>query len=186
MTPRELLRAELRNVRDSLAPEFRADASKTISQHLERYLASLGVSCIGSYVATGTEVDLSALHRAWLAAGGVVAVPRTKGAGEMEFVEIGEDTVWRTGRYGILEPEGETIDVTRIEAMLVPGLGFDSKGHRLGYGAGYYDRFLHRLGAEPTRLGICFEAQIVEKVPNQPHDEEMDFVVSEQWRGVNV
>lgn len=87
------------------------------------------------------------------------------------------------GAFGILEPSAAH-GAVRLEALheidliIVPGLAFDRKGHRLGYGGGYYDRLLAELDA--TKMALAFAAQIVEAVPAEAHDERVDFVVTEE------
>src|SRR5690606_17515013 len=89
-----------------------------------------------------------------------------------------------TGAWGILEPKPAVplVDtLTTIAVVLVPGLAFDAKGGRLGYGAGYYDRFFDRFAGQqqPLRIGVCYSAQLVEQVPMEAHDYAMDAVVTE-------
>ena len=87
----------------------------------------------------------------------------------------------RTGRYGVREPErDEPAPRGAIQLIVIPGLAFDRQGGRMGYGAGYYDRFLRHRAAR--RGGVCFEAQLVERVPRGAHDVRMEILVTE--RGV--
>jgi 5-formyltetrahydrofolate cyclo-ligase len=95
--------------------------------------------------------------------------------------------VLRKGAYGIMEPDpsiAEPVDNSALEAVIVPGVAFDRRGGRLGYGAGYYDRFLSSLPHKPLLIGCCFSRQLVEQVPVEPHDFPMDFVATEDgiWR----
>lgn len=85
------------------------------------------------------------------------------------------------GRYGIREPKRENIrPVPReeIDAILVPAVAFDRRGHRVGYGGGYYDRFLPGIPGV-RRIGAAFACQIVERVPADPHDLTVDRLVTE-------
>lgn len=89
----------------------------------------------------------------------------------------------KQGVYGIWEPDpdrAETVDVSRLEVMIVPGVAFDSKGGRMGYGGGYYDRFLATLEKLPFLVGVGFSIQVVEYVPLEPHDVLLDAVVSDK------
>ncbi len=80
------------------------------------------------------------------------------------------------GAYGIQEPTGELFtDYDAIDLVIVPGVGFDLKGNRLGRGKGYYDKLLPRIAA--TKVGVCFPFQLVEEVPAEPFDIAMDCVV---------
>jgi 5-formyltetrahydrofolate cyclo-ligase len=88
----------------------------------------------------------------------------------------------RPGPYGILEPS-ETHSIVppaEIDCILVPGVGFDASGGRLGFGQGYYDRFLSRLPSTIFSVGLAFYIQMVPWVPRLSHDIRMHFVVTEQ------
>jgi 5-formyltetrahydrofolate cyclo-ligase len=84
--------------------------------------------------------------------------------------------------YGILEPRDRSAIVPPAEIawVLVPGVGFDLDGNRLGYGAGYYDRFLNQLPASAVYGGVAFHLQMVSHIPSLSHDVPMQFVVTEQ------
>lgn len=82
------------------------------------------------------------------------------------------------GRFGILEPPDSApiADVRALDLILVPGVAFDHGGGRLGRGRGYYDRLL--AGTPAFKVGVCFDSQIVSKVPCEPHDIRMDAVIT--------
>ncbi len=93
-----------------------------------------------------------------------------------------EASHFRSGPFGILEPRdlSAVVPPREIDLVLVPGVGFDTRGVRLGYGGGYYDRFLHLLPAHTHFGGLAFHTQIVPSIPQLPHDICMPFVVTEQ------
>ena len=81
--------------------------------------------------------------------------------------------------YGIMEPPTDNLlDRDKLDIVFVPGLGFDKNGFRIGYGAGYYDRFLN--GYKGVKVGICFELQVVEHAFNDEHDIAMDYIITEK------
>jgi len=83
------------------------------------------------------------------------------------------------GKYRILEPvDAKEVDLDEIDIVLVPGIAFDKKGHRIGYGKGYYDSFLRKVNA--LKIGLCMDFQIVDKIPSNEWDVGMDIVVSEK------
>lgn len=83
------------------------------------------------------------------------------------------------GEYGILEPKTDFIaDKSDIDIVFVPGVAFDKKGYRLGYGAGYYDRFLTRYNG--VKVGLCYEIQLTECSFKENHDVQMDYLVTEK------
>jgi 5-formyltetrahydrofolate cyclo-ligase len=87
------------------------------------------------------------------------------------------------GAYGIPEPppgQRVAVDVSDIDFLCLPGLGFDTAGNRLGYGGGYYDRFMERLRPGCTLAALAFSFQIVDHVPHAPHDKPVQYIVTDQ------
>ena len=134
-----------------------------------------------SYVAFGSEADLGAINESVIAAGHRLLVPRVE-AGVIVAVERTVDGETVRSDYGIEEPIGPAVDPAEIDVVLVPGVAFDRRGRRLGYGAGYYDGFLPQLREGTALVGVCFSVQVVDEVPVEDHDVLIDVVVSE--RGV--
>jgi 5-formyltetrahydrofolate cyclo-ligase len=111
-----------------------------------------------------------------------VAVPVVRGD-DLRAVELSDDPAQlRRGRFGILEPYGteSVIQPQEIGYIAVPGVAFDTRGGRLGFGKGYYDRFLGRLPATTYRCGLAFGIQVVSCVPQGSHDLRMHGIVTEQ------
>lgn len=111
-----------------------------------------------------------------------VVVPVVRGH-ELVAVALGDDPAQlRRGRFGILEPYGfqTVVQPDEIGCIVVPGIAFDSRGGRLGFGRGYYDRFLGQLPRTTYRCGLAFGIQIVACVPQEPHDIRMHGIVTEQ------
>ena len=81
--------------------------------------------------------------------------------------------------YGILEPiETKKANLQEIDIVLVPGIGFDKNGYRIGFGKGYYDKFLKTTSA--LKIGLCMDFEIIENIPNDEWDVPMDIVMSEE------
>jgi 5-formyltetrahydrofolate cyclo-ligase len=79
-------------------------------------------------------------------------------------------------KFGVQEPSGPAVNVDEIDFVIVPGLAFTTAGDRLGYGMGYYDRFLPTVSA--TSVGVCFTEQLVDEMPLADHDVRVDMVVA--------
>ena len=85
------------------------------------------------------------------------------------------------GPFGILEPETPfSVPPSEVDIFFLPGIAFDRKGGRLGYGKGYFDRLLAERNTRGTRVGLAFSEQIVERVPTGPYDRPMDYLVTEE------
>jgi 5-formyltetrahydrofolate cyclo-ligase len=124
------------------------------------------------------------LPTAWNA-GKQVVVPYCEN-GDIELFRLENCDELSPGNMGVLEPRSELRrrpdrqpDPTALDLVVTPGLAFDRSGGRLGYGKGYYDRFLHRLRDDATKLAICFECQLFPEIPVTSHDIRMDMVVTE-------
>jgi len=106
---------------------------------------------------------------------------KAKDLGAYQVKDLDDDFV--VGPFGVKEPDPKKtlrFDSQEIDMVIVPGLGFDCKGNRLGRGAGYYDRFLQRLTPSTKKVGIAFDFQIVESLPTHlPLDQKVDIVVTE-------
>ena len=116
---------------------------------------------------------------AYIARGTIVMVPRIVAGGEMRAVKFPGWQEMTAGPLGILAPRSERAYAGPVASAIVPGVGFTHSGARIGYGAGYYDRW---LAAHPqtTKIGIAFECQIAAELPQEPHDMVMDRIVTER------
>ncbi len=126
------------------------------------------------YLPTGSEVDTSRLLSLSLSLGKKVCAPKVLSDTEMEARYI-DRTGFRKGRFQIWEPMGPPAD--SIDLVFVPGAVFDPKGHRIGYGKGYYDRFLRNTAA--CKVGLCYACQMVPSIPAEPHDVRLDMILTE-------
>lgn len=120
-----------------------------------------------------------------------VALPKirtgVKAGANMDFVFINKDSEYKSGVYGILEPvSDEFIDVKGIDGhieMLIPGLCFDLKGRRIGYGGGYYDRYLTKDSKDKFHItALAYEYQIFESLPFDKNDKPVNLIVTENRR----
>jgi 5-formyltetrahydrofolate cyclo-ligase len=181
---RQELRRRILAARDILPPAERLRRSSLVSEHLWQMPEFTRASLLFIYVDFRSEVATMPLIRRCLAAGRKVAVPLTRpGEQRLEAYRLTDpDHHLRPGYCSILEPDPrhlEQIDPEEITAVILPGSVFDRQGGRLGYGGGYYDRFLAATAPAALRFGLAFELQVVEQVPLQPHDQRLDFLVTE-------
>ncbi len=130
------------------------------------------------YVSTAGEVETHRLIDQLTIRGIVVLVPRISDRVHMRAVRFPGWDAMEAGPLGILAPADDTAWDEPLDVAVIPGLGFTASGDRLGFGAGYYDRWLASHG-EMTRIGVAFDYQIVERIPIDAHDVTMDLVVTE-------
>lgn len=133
------------------------------------------------YLSTGSEVDTWGLLEKALRQGKAVFAPRClDGEGRMAFYRVKSREELKQGRFGIWEPDPavcpswEGLDGA---LCLVPGLAFDGAGYRLGYGKGYYDRFLAAHAVEA--VGLCYEELLLPRLPRQPLDQRVGRLVTQ-------
>lgn len=117
-----------------------------------------------------------------LSMGKRVAVPKTVKDEGLWAIEIKSLDDLSAGAFGILEPTKleNRVDPEELDLVIVPGVAFDRKGHRLGFGAGYYDRFLPKLRPGVKKIAVAFEVQLVDSVPAEEHDIRMDAILTEE------
>ena len=181
-----LTKAELRRHllarRAMLTPAEIAQYSTVIAAHVCA-LPSFGVShTVMVYMALPQEVQTMPIITQARQAQKRVTVPVIRGQGLIAVALSESPTQLRRGRFGILEPCGpqRVIHPQEIGCIAVPGIAFDARGGRLGFGKGYYDRFLRQLPATTYRCGLAFGIQMVPCVPQAPHDICMHGMVTEQ------
>jgi len=176
------LRGRLRAARQAISDAHREPLARAMAG---RVLA-LGPVRIARTVllfsSFGSEISTAPLAAGLADLGKRLLLPFLDGAsiGAAEF-DPGFEGGLVDSTYGPREPASRTpVDPLDIDAAIVPGLAFDRQGYRLGYGGGYYDRYLRGLRAEALRIGVGFSVQVVDAVPHGPGDERVDVVVTDQ------
>ncbi|WP_158545176.1 5-formyltetrahydrofolate cyclo-ligase [Bremerella cremea] len=181
--PKQALRQELLAARRSL-PE-RTDRSQKICNRFREAFPLTSSSRSLVYVSIREEVETISLLTNTLQAVGEVVVPYCLPDYQLGLFPLKQISELKKGAYGILEPDPELraeryVDPQSLDLAVVPGVGFDPLGNRLGYGKGYFDRLLGRLRPECLRVALAFECQLVPTIQPQPHDIPMHYIVTEQ------
>ena len=155
--------------------------SHTICQTLTTLDPVIRAQMIFSYMATWDEVDLSGFHEWASARGKQICFPITHPRGLMEAAVPDTPDAFIKGKFDILSPDPERSRIIRpeeIDVVLVPCVGFDEAGMRLGHGGGYYDRYLPRC-PHAAKILVAFEAQRLDAVGVDESDVAMDFIITE-------
>ena len=180
-----LAKARLRDLclarRAALTAAERRRMSAAIAEHVCAMPGFRDRRTIMLYLALPQEVQTEAILAESRRQGKRVTVPVVKPHGLVAAALPAGQPQLLPGPFGILEPAAGTAIVPPedIDCVLVPGIAFDRRGARLGFGKGYYDRFLRRLPATTQVCGLAFSLQIVEHVPALPHDVRMQSLGTE-------
>ena len=171
-----------------MTPAERIAAAGGVASVLEQLPEFLVDERVAGYWAVAGEVPLHVALGALSARGQRYHLPVLMSGNELRFAPWRRDVELKPNRYGIPEPvcsADELLAPAALELVLVPLLGFDRRGHRLGTGGGYYDRSFAFLGgrerpAQPVLVGIGYSFQEVEAIAAEPWDIRMDFVATER------
>ncbi len=183
-TDKKELRKKILELRDGLSAQLHSGFSSKIKENIISWDIYKECKVLLVFVSYKSEADTLGIISDALNRKKKVYCPKVFG-NDMLFYEIGTVEELKKGYMGILEPdEGlPRFDFTgKNILMLMPGSVFDKDGNRIGYGKGYYDRFLMTCedkGLVITTAGIAFSLQIVEEVPTQPHDYKVDYICTE-------
>lgn len=179
---RQQLRAKHRLIRERMSADEVRERSRSICSLLLQSGWYRKTSAIYGYYCLGNEADCRLFLKQALSDGKLVALPMTErnGGCGMEFYRITSLSQVEEGNFHVMEPVPGLPLVQREEAaVLVPGLVFDRRGGRLGYGKGYYDRYFARFG-NLKRIGLAFENQMEEEIPVTALDIGMDYIYTEE------
>ena len=169
------LRKAISAQKRSLTPAQISRASQRLADLFFAHPAYKSASAIYAYLSYNQEVRTEGIIRRAMAEGRRVAVPKVVGE-DMVFLWLTEASVITPGYCGIPEPEAGEVARDPSALVLMPGLAFDPQGHRMGYGGGFYDRFLSRE-PHPT-LALCYDFQLLPHLGTEAHDIPVDVVLS--------
>ncbi|MGH8127958.1 MAG: 5-formyltetrahydrofolate cyclo-ligase [Gammaproteobacteria bacterium] len=180
------LRREFLARRNALPATVIHESSTATARHLAASAPFLTAECVAAYVALDSELDPVPLIDAAFEAGKTVYLPRVLDAQRMEFVRWQAGEPLQPNRFGIPEPTPDATHILAPETLdlvLVPLLAFDTKGNRLGFGAGFYDRtfaFKRDGRARPTLCGYAYTWQQTSSLPAAEWDVALDAVATER------
>jgi 5-formyltetrahydrofolate cyclo-ligase len=174
------VRREKIEERRNILEEDRIKYSKMIMGKLSKMPEMLNAQTIMLYMPINNEVDTTETIAKLIAKGKKILVPSTlKTEKKMIAAEIKSFSELERGAFGVLEPKKESlreVPPENIELVLVPGVAFDEEGDRIGYGHGYYDRFL-KLVKAPV-IGLAYDFQIVDKITSNSHDSKVTKIIT--------
>lgn len=181
------LRQQVISDRKLLSPQDKTLKSLSIGQRLMNLEAIKNARAVAAYLDFRGEVETRAFIQELLGANIKVYLPRlVQNGSQMTFYAIESiealETHLISNHFGIREPNPERCPVADLEILdvvVTPGVAFSQSGYRLGYGGGYYDRFFATIDPSIKRIGICFDLQVLEKVPTESHDIPLNMIITE-------
>ena len=173
-------RALLKQKRRTLTDSYLTESNSKICEHLLREILAHVADTVLTFSPIGNEPDLDPLARELMARDIAVAFPVScTNDTHLEFFTVSDLSELRDGAYGIKEPSQNAPRAvcTRRTVCIVPALSFDKRGMRIGYGKGYYDRFLSEF--EGLSIGVVFSEMLSDTVPHDEHDIPVDMIITE-------
>lgn len=183
MDSKSSLREQLQIKRQSMSPSVRLEAAQAFANHFADHPYLTYAASFAAYAAMRAEAEPLPIFNRMSKFGKRSALPRIEADGLLSFREWAPGTALEEGLHGTRQPPASAESFVP-EVVLVPLLGFDARGHRLGYGGGYYDRTIAHLRSTcdkpPLFVGLAFAQQEVPELPVEPHDVKLDGVLTEE------
>jgi 5-formyltetrahydrofolate cyclo-ligase len=172
------LRSQIRAALEKISPAVRAAESIDLCERLKTQMPS--AHTVLFFAPLPDELDIWPVLELSLALGTTCALPgfdaERKTYVAKEIKKLATDIV--TGKFGVREPAANCVEIPpdKFDLVLVPGSAFDLEGNRLGRGRGFYDQLLPAVSG--IKCGICYDIQLLENIPTEPHDAKVDFILT--------
>ena len=176
---KEALRKFLTNRRSEMSQFF--ESKNNLHTHIQPLINEIKNKFVGTYISFRNELDTKKLNQYLLEKGLKLALPAIDFENkEINFFMYDKDTELIENKFSILEPKNKD-EVIFPKIIFIPLLGYSKSGFRLGYGGGYYDKYLSKNGiGDVKKIGIAFSFQEVDEIPVEDHDERLDWILTEK------
>lgn len=175
---KKVLREKGLNIRNNLSIGEVKSKSNLIINNIKETFDLKKYNTLGFYMPLGKEVDLRPLIEELLQQGKTIVIPKVLDKYHMDFFPIKDLNDYNVGRFNVLEPtSNKKMPRDNIEIIFVPGIYFSDDKYRLGFGAGYYDRYLAAYSG--IKVGVCFDFQHIPDLPIDDYDIPMDLIITE-------
>lgn len=179
------IRKKILEIKNALSTEIIQEKSRRIFEELKKKDFYSNANNVMLYISFGSEVMTRPIIDDLLSRGKrvfiPVTVPATKALIVSELKDYEEDL--QVGHFGVMEPKEEAlrpVEPNILDLVIVPGVAFDQRGYRIGYGGGYYDRFLPRLPEKTTTVSLAFDMQLIDEVPISQYDIPVQYILTEE------
>ena len=164
------------DARDALSLDFIKITSKEIQDNLRKVDFFRSAKSIGAYYSIGSEVQTQDILQEILNAGKQLALPKVV-KNDLVFKKITSFSDLQQGNFSVMEPKEKCESVKNLDVIIIPAIALTRDGFRLGYGFGYFDRFLH--GKKSKIIALSYAKQIVKSFPRDDHDVKINCIVTE-------
>lgn len=166
----------MQQLRNAMAEEVKAVADKAICEKLIAITEQRKPQVVHTYLPMGSEVDVwPAIHHLH-ALGVTIVAPKALRNGKTEHWVLTDVNALEDGIFGTKHPANSMLHEGDIDFFIIPGLAFSPDNYRIGYGGGYYDKFL-KDHPSAYKAGVCYPFQVLNEIPVEPHDVRLDEVV---------
>lgn len=171
-------------VRRGFTGEEKTRANNLILEKLKSLEEFKGAKNVFLYAASLEEVETCGIFEYAIKNGKSVFYPKVTGETTMEYVAVSALEALKPGYKGIFEPTENTYTTICPDLVIVPGVAFDKNFNRMGYGKGFYDRYLVEKCERVFKVGLCYDLQLLDTIPNDANDIKMDMLITEKeiWK----
>lgn len=153
-----------------------------VYSNLKKFLSKLNFTTVFVYMSLPYEVDTSRIINYLTSKGKKVCIPKIVDRNKMVAKEYKKDCKIKRNRFGVLEPrDTREVPATDIDVCIIPLLAFDKSLNRIGFGKGYYDRFLREVKPSCLKIGVAYHFQQVSNIPAEKHDIGLDVVITDRF-----
>ena len=170
------LRKQLLDARDSISQDFINITSKRIQENLRKIDFFRNAKSVGAYYSIGSEVKTLDILQEILKAGKELSLPKVVKK-DLVFKKINSLSDLEQGNFSVMEPKEECEDVKKIDVIIIPAIALTRDGYRLGYGFGYYDRYLS--SKKSKTIALSYSKQLIKSFQHSDHDVKIDCIVTE-------
>lgn len=176
---KQQVRDHCRDLRQSLGDEEHSHLSRIVCQRAIALLRHCLSRKVASYIPLKGEVSVDTLNSYLMQHNGSLLLPRVENTEEMHFCRFGSEDQLIKGRFGLRQPARNCPVDDQPEVMFVPGMAFDEHLNRIGYGKGYYDRYLERTRHHCLLVGLSLERYVFTDIPAHEHDKKVHMIITE-------
>lgn len=176
MLEKKELRHKMLAKRDKIEKTQKEKWDNAICEKIDFLVQKDKLSVVHTFIPMGNEIDITPLIKNLLSKNITIVCPKALPKRRMENRVLKSLNELENGIYGTQHPADTEEYTGKIDLIIVPGLAFDTEHYRLGYGSGYYDIFLAEQ-PDALKVGICYPFQVLEKVPTEDHDVQLDMLL---------